>query len=152
MPSILDSIAADFSNAVVTRDNITFTRITNEDLATRNRVLRKKVSIYFNSGSASLDMNAKLLLLQEARSLLDTFANAYIRVSGNTDSTGERDVNVSMSRKRAEAVVGYLVERLKIPRARFVVIGNGPDKPVSSNDSEEGRQMNRRTDFEVFSR
>ena len=151
IPSIFNTIASDFSTTE-RREIFTFNPISNEELESKAKVLRKKISIYFPSGSANLDMNAKLLLMQEARSLLDTFANAYIRVSGNTDNTGSREINISMSKMRAESVVNFLVEKLKIPRERFVVIGNGPDKPVASNDTEEGRQLNRRTDFEVFSR
>jgi NitT/TauT family transport system substrate-binding protein len=56
---------------------------------------------------------------------------------------------VALSKKRAQAVADYLVETHDMPRNRFIVIGNGPDKPVANNNSDDGRSQNRRTDFEL---
>ena len=62
---------------------------------------------------------------------------------------GSRDANVRLSRARADAVARFLVSK-GFDRNKFEVVGNGPDKPVASNDSDEGRAKNRRTDFEVM--
>ena len=64
---------------------------------------------------------------------------------------GSAATNLALSRKRAQAVVDYLVTVHSMNRNRFVVIGNGPNKPVSNNDTEEGKAKNRRTDFELIS-
>jgi len=64
---------------------------------------------------------------------------------------GSRDANVRLSRARAEAVAQYLMTK-GFDRNKFDVVGNGPDKPVASNDSDGGRAKNRRTDFEVIAR
>ena len=70
-------------------------------------------------------------------------------IEGNTDSVGSKSSNISLSEKRAAAVRKYLVDTHKMPFNRFIVIGNGPDKPVASNDSAAGKAKNRRTDFEL---
>jgi NitT/TauT family transport system substrate-binding protein len=111
-------------------------------------IVTKHITIYFSTGSSTLDPNAQLVL-QQAGELAQTFGSAYIRVSGNTDNVGSRAMNVDLSTRRAQAVADFLVRKYGFPRDKFVVVGNGPDKPVASNDSEDGRAQNRRTDFEV---
>jgi NitT/TauT family transport system substrate-binding protein len=114
-------------------------------------ILTKTVSIYFPSGSSTLDENAKAVLDTQVVDLAATFGSAYMRIAGNTDNVGARDANVRLSRARADAVTRYLVTK-GFDRNKFDVVGNGPDKPVASNDSDEGRAKNRRTDFEVVPR
>jgi NitT/TauT family transport system substrate-binding protein len=114
-------------------------------------ILTKTVSIYFPTGSFSLDENAKAVLDTQVVELAATFGSAYLRIAGNTDNVGNRESNMRLSRQRAEAVAIYLVSR-GFERNKFDVVGNGPDKPVASNDTDEGRAKNRRTDFEVIPR
>src|SRR5439155_15537224 len=96
-------------------------------------ILTKTVSIYFPSGSSSLDENVKAVLDTQVVDLAATFASAYLRISGNTDNVGSHDANVRLSRARADAVAQYLVTR-GFERNKFAVLGNGPDKPVAGND------------------
>lgn len=112
-------------------------------------VLSKSASIYFGSGSAELDANARKVVDDFALDMVGIFQNSYIRVEGNTDSTGNRKANLTLSEKRAQAVADYLVTRHRFEAARFVAVGNGPDRPVGDNKTEEGREWNRRTDFRV---
>jgi NitT/TauT family transport system substrate-binding protein len=114
-------------------------------------ILTKTVSIYFPSGSSALDENAKAVLDTQVVDLAATFGSAYMRIAGNTDNVGSRDANVRLSRARADAVTRYLLTK-GFDRNKFEVVGHGPDKPVASNDSDEGRARNRRTDFEVIPR
>jgi len=114
-------------------------------------ILTKTVSIYFPSGASVLDENAKAVLDSQVVDLAATFGSAYLRVSGNTDNVGSRDANVRLSRVRAEAVAQYLMTK-GFDRNKFDVVGNGPDKPVASNDNDSGRARNRRTDFDVVAR
>ena len=81
--------------------------------------------------------------------LTKAFANSRIRIEGNTDNVGSRSSNVALSKKRAQAVRDYLVQVHNMSPSRIIVVGNGPDKPVASNDDESGRAKNRRTDFEL---
>jgi NitT/TauT family transport system substrate-binding protein len=114
-------------------------------------ILTKTVSIFFPSGSANLDENAKAVLETQVADLAATFGSAYMRISGNTDNVGSREANVRLSRARADAVTRFLVSK-GFDRNKFEVVGNGPDKPVASNDTDDGRAKNRRTDFEVIPR
>ena len=84
-----------------------------------------------------------------AEQLVGIFQNAYVRVEGNTDSVGSRATNKALSEKRARAVVSYLTSRHRFDPARFVAVGNGPDRPVADNKSTQGRDWNRRTDFRI---
>ncbi|MFO0728573.1 MAG: OmpA family protein [Myxococcota bacterium] len=112
-------------------------------------ILTKSASIYFGSGSAELDANARKVVDEFSNEIVGIFQNSFIRVEGNTDSTGNKKANVELSKKRAEAVVDYLVTRQRFDRARFVAVGNGPDRPIGDNKTDEGREWNRRTDFRV---
>ncbi len=114
-------------------------------------ILTKTVSIYFPTGSSSLDENAKAVLDTQVIDLAATFGSAYMRIAGNTDNVGSREANMRLSKARADAVTQYLVSK-GFERGKFEIVGNGPDKPVASNDSDEGRAKNRRTDFEVIPR
>ena len=62
------------------------------------------------------------------------------------DKAGDFDYNLSLSRKRAEAVVDFLISH-GINSSRTLYRGFGSTKPISSNDSEDGRQLNRRVEF-----
>jgi NitT/TauT family transport system substrate-binding protein len=113
---------------------------------------RKPVNIQFASGSSELSAANKEVIDKDVALLAETNSNAYIRVEGNTDNAGPRAANIALSKARAEAVVNYLVEHYKFGKTRFIVVGNGPDKPVggpNSNSTPEGMAKNRRTDIEV---
>lgn len=109
----------------------------------------KPVNIYFPSGSASLDPNMKQVV-DQIRITTETFSNGYVRVEGNTDSKGSVATNIALSKRRADAVVNYLVAKYGFDRKRFITKGNGPNKPVASNSTEEGRAKNRRTDVSIL--
>jgi OOP family OmpA-OmpF porin len=58
---------------------------------------------------------------------------------------GSRETNVRLSRARADAVAQFLVSK-GFDKNKFDVVGNGPDKPIASNDTDAGKAKNRRTD------
>jgi NitT/TauT family transport system substrate-binding protein len=60
-------------------------------------------------------------------------------------------MNKDLSWKRAKSVSNFLVQEYSFDPNRFVVVGNGPDKPVDSNETVNGKAANRRTDFELIS-
>jgi len=91
----------------------------------------------------------KYIVDNEFLDIAKSFANARIRIEGNTDNTGGAAANRALSLKRAQAVVNYLINEHSFDKNRFIVIGNGPDKPIASNSSADGRSKNRRTDFEL---
>jgi NitT/TauT family transport system substrate-binding protein len=126
-----------------------FTKVDESDAKSKEAIATKRVSIKFRTGEFRLDENAKYIIDKEFVDIAKAFGNARIRIEGNTDNVGSRSSNVALSKKRAQAVADYLVETHDMPRNRFIVIGNGPDKPVANNNSDDGRSQNRRTDFEL---
>lgn len=85
--------------------------------------------------------------------ILDQVANALkaepdikVLINGHTDSTGKRDYNIDLSQRRAESVKNYLVSK-GVSAERLTATGYGPDRPVASNDTTEGRAQNRRVEF-----
>ncbi|MBP7184608.1 MAG: OmpA family protein [Saprospiraceae bacterium] len=126
-----------------------FNVVTNEE-KTKDAIATRRVSISFRSGESQLDDNAKYIVDKEFVEIAKAFSNSKIRVEGNTDNVGSALTNRALSLKRAQSVVDYLVSAYGMPRNRFVIVGNGPDNPIASNDTEDGRSKNRRTDFELI--
>lgn len=126
-----------------------FEAVTEAD-ETKAAIATKQVSIRFRTGEFHLDENAKYIIDKEFVDIARAFGNSRIRIEGNTDSTGDYTRNVQLSRQRAQSVADYFVNEYGMPRNRFVIVGNGPDKPVASNNTDAGRAQNRRTDFELI--
>ncbi len=81
--------------------------------------------------------------------LLQEYPSWRIRLDGHTDNVGTKARNLNLSRKRAQRVARYLQER-GIDKARIDVNYYGSSKPVADNDSEEGRQKNRRVEMTIL--
>lgn len=103
--------------------------------------------IEFEVGSAMLtDKGNKVL--DEVLPTLARISSKKIEIIGHTDSAGARNLNLALSRARAEAVKTYLVSKGIAPE-RLSSMGLGPDQPLASNDTEDGRRRNRRIEFRV---
>lgn len=116
-------------------------------------IASKPVSINFASGKFQLDENAKTIIDLQFADVAKSFANARVRIEGNTDNVGSKQSNVELSKKRAQSVADYLANQYKIDRNRFVIIGNGPDKPVpgcEQNQDNACKAKNRRTEFQLI--
>lgn len=72
-----------------------------------------------------------------------------VEISGHTDDVGNDQINLTLSDKRAQAVVQYLVQK-GIEAERLVAKGYGESKPVADNETPEGRAQNRRTEFKII--
>ncbi len=110
----------------------------------------KPVSINFATGKSQLSENAKTIIDLQFSDVVKSFANTKIRIEGNTDNVGLRQMNMNLSKERAQSVARYLSSAYGINSNRFVIIGNGPDKPVKgceTNASAACKAKNRRTDF-----
>ena len=113
----------------------------------------KPVSINFNSGQFSLTPNAKTIIDLQFAETAKIFGNSKIRIEGNTDNVGARQMNITLSQKRAKAVADYLQNQYGMDPNRFIIVGNGPDKPVAGcedNATEACKARNRRTDFQLI--
>jgi len=136
-------------NMHLAEGGIKFTKATEEE-AVAIAVTNKPISITFTTGSSTLDNNSKYIIDKEFVDVAKSFGKARIRVEGNTDNTGNYNKNKTLSEKRAQSVVDYLTTEYGFDSNRFIVVGNGSDNPVSSNDNVNGRSENRRTDFELL--
>jgi len=101
--------------------------------------------VNFETGKAELTQAARAILLTVAQSLV---ANPDIRVEvgGHTDITGSRALNMRLSQARAESVRNFLIQN-GVSADRMTAKGYGPDKPVASNNTRDGRAQNRRVEL-----
>lgn len=135
------------------------------DLADANgKDLNKLRSVVANIDDYKLQNTAsvpfafdKYALTASAKQDLDKLADSLtsdkrfvISVEGYTDSTGDRAYNEALSRKRADAVVTYLVSKHDVPIYRIHMIGLGEDKPVDEGKNRAARAKNRRVEVKVF--
>jgi OOP family OmpA-OmpF porin len=72
-----------------------------------------------------------------------------VEVKGHTDNVGSEEVNMELSKERAKAVVRYLI-REGVDKDKISYSYYGMSKPLTTNDTEEGRTMNRRVEFEIL--
>ncbi len=101
--------------------------------------------VQFKSGTAELSGESKSVLDRIAKTLKEN-QHLKFEVAGHTDNRGDRSFNVSLSEKRAQSVRQYLVKG-GVSANRLTAKGYGPDKPVASNDTREGRSQNRRVEL-----
>ena len=101
--------------------------------------------VNFETGKATLTPESQAILNGVAESLVAN-DDIKVQVSGHTDITGSRALNQRLSRARAESVRQYLVDR-GVPAERLTAAGFGPDRPVASNRTAEGRTQNRRVEL-----
>jgi OmpA-OmpF porin, OOP family len=104
-------------------------------------------TIEFESGSAHIAAEGTAVLDQMAAAM-KTMTKQKFEIVGHTDNVGSRAYNLELSAERAEAVKSYLVAK-GIDGAAITTHGDGPDRPVASNDTEAGRSRNRRIEFRV---
>lgn len=129
-----------------------FNPTTKEDI-TVEAIASKPVSITFGTGKFELDENAKTIIDIQFAEVAKTFANSKVRIEGNTDNVGSAASNKMLSEKRANAVANYLRTQYGMDANRFVIVGNGPNKPVAgceSNATEDCKAKNRRTEFQII--
>jgi OmpA-OmpF porin, OOP family len=102
--------------------------------------------IYFDSGQSMLKPESKPTL-QEISKLMAADPGLKLYVVGHTDNTGTFDANMKLSLDRAAAVVNALVSQFSVNTARLKACGNGPTSPVATNNTEEGKALNRRVEL-----
>jgi OOP family OmpA-OmpF porin len=117
-----------------------------EGCATGESVVLKGVT--FEVNSSRLTANAKVILNQVADSLAAN-PGMKVEIGGHTDSQGSDAFNQKLSERRAQSVFDYLVAR-GIDSARLQAKGHGESQPIDTNETPEGRELNRRVELKVL--
>jgi OOP family OmpA-OmpF porin len=82
--------------------------------------------------------------IKQVADFMKAHPGAKVIIQGYTDNVGSEATNVALSEARAKSVKNYLVEKFGIAGHRLQAVGFGPNNPIASNDTAEGRQQNRR--------
>ena len=104
----------------------------------------------FKFGSAALPEAVQQRIDQMVADLKANPRGNFVEIEGHTDSSGDKMVNQRIGEQRAEAVKRYLYETHQVPLHKMNVISWGEDKPVSPNNTRDGRAQNRRVVIRVL--
>lgn len=108
----------------------------------------KLSNIFFDTGSAELLDDSKYELDNLYKLMTDY--DVVVEIAGHTDNTGSSDANIVLSEERANAVVGYLVNK-GMAANKLRSVGYGQARPADTNETAEGRQNNRRIEMKIIS-
>jgi outer membrane protein OmpA-like peptidoglycan-associated protein len=125
--------------AELEKTGVSVTRIGN------NITLNMPGNITFATNSADLNANF-FQVLNSVALVVNEFNQTVIEVAGHTDNTGGDQYNQQLSERRASAVAAYLGTR-SVRSDRIITVGMGEARPVATNDTEAGRQLNRRVEL-----
>jgi len=117
-----------------------------KELRVGDRIVLRNILYDFDKATLrpeSIEELGKLIEFMEAR------PNLRVEISSHTDNRGSARYNKRLSEQRAQSVVDYLTNN-GIDISRLEAVGYGFDDPIATNDTDEGRQMNRRTEFKVI--
>lgn len=118
--------------------------VTEED----RRVVEEAIqNLEFDSSQSTIRSSSFPSLNKVAVLLIEK--NFSLKLAGHTDNTGSMALNLKLSKDRAEAVKAYLVSKGANP-SRIEAVGYGPNQPIADNNTEEGKQLNRRVEFTLF--
>jgi outer membrane protein OmpA-like peptidoglycan-associated protein len=112
------------------------------------------IKITFDSGIL-FDVNKATLKpiamdnLNKLAEILNKYEDTNILIEGHTDNTGADEYNMELSEKRAKSVSNYLAS-LNVDPTRFTIMGYGESQPIATNDTVEGRALNRRVDLAIM--
>lgn len=103
------------------------------------------LTVHFEFNSAAISPSAEKTLRAIGEALRSsTLAPCCFQLEGHTDSVGTDEYNDDLSRRRADSVARYLAEEFDIDSGRLLARGFGEAQPINSNETDEGRQKNRR--------
>jgi outer membrane protein OmpA-like peptidoglycan-associated protein len=112
------------------------------------RILDEAVAnVAFNSSSAILTNESKQIL-NDVAALMQKYPTAYLEISGHTDSSGSAPRNMDLSMQRARACAEYIAAQ-GVTVDRLFAYGFGESQPITSNETRDGRRLNRRVEFSI---
>jgi OOP family OmpA-OmpF porin len=136
-------VAAALNPTYIVRNGL---RVAVQEQAVLDDTLANRL-IEFEPSSSMLRPSGQVILDQVATTLV-RLGGKRVEVIGHTDSQGSRESNIALSLERAESVRTYLAGK-GISASLITTSGVGPDRPVASNDTAEGRARNRRIEFRI---
>lgn len=118
---------------------------TPEECLAQIKAITDSSKINFEPSSATIDAST-LSTMDEIAEVLKTCGDLPLEIQGHTDSQGREEMNLSLSQARAQSVLNELRAR-RVRTATFEAKGYGEERPIQDNDTEEGREANRRIEF-----
>ena len=125
--------------------------LVNKDIELKNIKVGSNITlrnVFFNTGKWDVKSDS-YAELDRLVALLSDIPSLKIEISGHTDNVGSVSFNELLSQRRADEVVNYLVGK-GVDKKRLSAKGYGQSKPVDSNNTADGRALNRRTEFEII--
>ena len=104
--------------------------------------------ILFQTNSAELQPEVKTSIQSLAKTL-NKYQDTNVLIEGDTDNTGTDEYNQKLSERRAQSVADY-TKQMGVAGSRISTVGLGETNPVASNDTDSGRQQNRRVEVAIF--
>jgi outer membrane protein OmpA-like peptidoglycan-associated protein len=136
-----------FNISATTKDSVFKRDIPLQPLVKNAAIVLK--NIFFDTKKSELKSES-MTELDNVISLLNENPNLKIRITGFTDNIGSAPDNLQLSKNRAISVVNYLISK-SIDKTRLQYSGQGEGQPIATNNTEEGRSLNRRTELTVIS-
>jgi outer membrane protein OmpA-like peptidoglycan-associated protein len=130
----------DTANYIVVTKNVALQPINIGD-----RIVLRNIFFDFDKATLRSESTSEL---DRLINLLTTYGTLKIEISGFTDNKGSAEYNQRLSESRAKSVVDYLIAH-GIASGRLTYKGYGMEQPIATNETDEGRQLNRRTEFKI---
>ncbi len=155
------SVGTDGKTTIVGKDKIVVTAVQPAELekpappkkVMRARVVGKKIEItekvMFDTGKATIKVDSHQLLKDVAEVMAKHKNIKKIGIEGHTDSVGKNKSNKRLSNNRAKAVKDFLIS-VGVDESRLQSEGFGEEKPIATNDTDEGKEKNRRVEFNIL--
>lgn len=132
--------------STVKEHKVAFTAEQKNVVKNESPLLTKRVIIEFGVNSAQYkNPDDAYVVLRKIADQCNIADAMIVQIEGNTSSEGSRELNTKLSFERAKTVANTL-KMFGVDPTRFIIIGNGPDKPIATNNTSKGREENRRTE------
>lgn len=119
-----------------------------EVFAQGGKVMVRLKALKFPSNKATISPK-NTVFLSKVEAVLSKVDASKITVEGHSDATGKFEANKDLSQRRAQAVENFLVSRGTVPKDEIESVGVGPSRPISENNTPQGRAQNRRIDLVI---
>ncbi|ATX81105.1 Outer membrane protein OmpA [Mariprofundus ferrinatatus] len=142
----MDNQQAEFNRVLAEErraNQVEIERLKNENLKI---TMNSEVSFDYNSAQLKPAFNSTL---DKVADILNRYPRTTIRITGHTDSRGSTEYNQNLSQQRANSVAWYLADR-GVDSRRVIAEGRGEMQPRATNDTEAGRQLNRRVEMLII--